>query len=146
MARESNLWRTFNDNLGPFGLLKRIEDSTDDGTADVIYCLTRPKPGSLAAAGIVELKRVDAFPVRPSTPLRIRSLTKDQVLFAEDWARAGGRAWLLLRAPPWYLLFAVADIRGLYEGRVAACDAPAIAKVAAMGRFPTGPILKALTA
>ncbi len=143
---ESNLWRTVNAALGPFGKLRRIENSLEEGGADVAYVLTRPKPGSLPASGWIELKAVDDYPARAKTPLRIEHLTKEQVLFAEDWAAAGGRAWLLLRIPPWHLLFDPAGIRGLYERKVLAADGPAVAKVAVMGaRFPTGPILKELT-
>lgn len=144
MTIESNFWSTVHANLSPYGALKRIENSADKGTGDVAYCLTRPKPGSLAASGWLELK-VAEWPAKPLTPIRPRHLTKDQVLFAEEWSDAGGRAWLILRATPWYLLFDPAGIRGLYEGRVCARDAPAVAKAASIGRFPTGPVLKALT-
>lgn len=144
MTLESNFWRTVSANLSPFGKLKRIESSTEDGTADVAYVLTRPKPGALPATGFLELKIAD-WPARRLTPLRPRHLEKDQVLAAEEWADAGGRAWLLVRATPWVLLFDVPAIRALYEGKVASADAPAIARAAGMGRFPTGPILKCLT-
>lgn len=145
MTLESNFWSTTRSHLQPFGVLKRIESTADKGTGDIAYCLRRPKPGSVAASGFVELKIAD-WPVRPLTPIRPRHLTKDQVLFAEEWSEAGGRAWLLLRASPWYLLFDPAGIRGLFEGNVCARDAPAIAKAAGLGKFPTGPILKCLTA
>lgn len=144
MTLESNFWQTVQSNLSPFGLLKRIENSADLGTQDVLYCLKRPKPGSFAATGLLELKVAD-WPAKRLTPLRPRHLTKEQVLAAEDWAEAGGRAFLLLRAPPWYLLFDPPGIRGLYEGAVPAADGPAIAKAAGFGRFPLGPILKELT-
>ena len=144
MTLESNFWRTANLHLSPFGKLKRIENSAEDGTADAIYVLTRPKPGSLPATGLLELKVAD-LPVRPLTPLRPRHLEKDQVLAAEEWAKAGGRSWLLVRARPWVFLFDVQGIRSLFEGEVASADAPAIARVAAAGKFPTGPILKELT-
>lgn len=143
MTKESNFWQTVKANLEPFGALRRIENSAAEGTADVAYCLTRPKPGSIAASGFIELK-IAAWPARPLTPIRPRHLTKDQVLAAEDWVAAGGRSWLLLRAAPWYLLFDAAGIRGLFDGNVCAADAPAIAKAAGMNRFPTGPILRCL--
>jgi hypothetical protein len=143
---ESNLWRTFRANLSPFGMLRRIENSIDRGEGDVAYCLTRPKPGSIAATGFVELKVVDGYPARRSTPLRIDHLTKEQVLFAEDWAAAGGRAWLLLKIPPWHLLFDPAGIRGLYDRSILAADGPAVARFASLGaKFPTGGVLKCLT-
>ena len=143
---EANYWPVVRDHLSPFGVLKRVENSVGGGDGDVLYCLTRPKPGATAATGFLELKYLPEYPTKRMTPIRPRHLTKDQVLFAEEWSGAGGRAWLLLRAPPWTLLFDPAGIRGLYEAKVAAMDGPAIAKVAAMGaKFPTGPMLKALT-
>lgn len=146
MTREAAYWPTVRENLSPFGILRRVENGVGGGDGDVIYCLTRPKPGSLASTGFIELKSLPSYPVRRSTPIRPPHLSKDQVLFAEDWAAAGGRAWLLLRAPPWTLLFDVAGIRALYQGEVPAMDGPAVARAAGMGRFPTGPILKCLTA
>lgn len=145
MSVEADLWRAVRDNLGPFGRLRRLENRIATGDADVAYVLTRPKPGSLAATGFLELKKIDAYPARRSTPIRIPHLTKEQVLSAEDWAEAGGRAWMLLKAPPWFLLFDAPGIRGVYDLAVTAADGPAVAKVAAMGRFPTGPLLKELT-
>lgn len=142
---ESNFWRTVNLHLFPFGRLVRVENSALAGTPDVNYVLTRPKPGSLPASGWIELKHLDDYPDRRMTPIVIKHLELEQVLFLEDWAAAGGRAWMLLKAPPWILLFDHVGTRGVYERNVAACDGPAVAKVAGLGKFPTGAILKALT-
>lgn len=144
--KESGLWATTRENLSPHGKLVRIETATSLGVPDVAYVLTRPKPGSIAATGWIELKKLDAYPVKPSTPITIArdKLTKDQVDFARDWETAGGRAYMLLRAPPWYLLFDAAGIRGVWERSVTAADGPAVAKAAGMGRFPTGAILRVL--
>lgn len=145
MTRESAYWPTVRESLSPFGVLRRIENSAGSGEGDVLYCLTRPKPGSPAATGFVELKSLPAYPARRSTPIRPPHLSKEQVLFAEEWDGAGGRAWLLLRAPPWHLLFDARGIRMLHQGEVAAMDGPAVARAAGMGRFPVGPILRCLT-
>lgn len=142
---ESGYWSTVDENLGPFGLLVRIENALDDGTPDAAYVLTAPKPGSLPASGWLELKAIDDYPKKPSSPLRVPKLLRKQVLFLEAWADAGGRAWLLLKAPPWHLLFDAAGARAVFEQGVSAADGPAVAKVAAMGTFPTGPMLRALT-
>lgn len=145
MTRESAYWPTVRDNLSPFGVLRRIENGVGDGDGDVLYCLTRPKPGSPSVTGFIELKALPTYPAKRITPIRPPHLSKEQVLFAEEWTAAGGRAWLLLRAPPWHFLFDSAAIRGLYRGEVLAMDGPAVAKAAGMGRFPMGPILKELT-
>ena len=144
MTLESNFWQTVKDNLSPFGILRRIENSAGLGTPDVVYCLTRMKEGSIPATGFIELK-VAEYPARSSTPLRPRHLSKDQVDFAADWVKAGGRVSLLLRAAPWYFLFDAAETRALYEGLVPAAIAPVVASAAGTGRFPTGAILRELT-
>ena len=144
MTLESSLWSTTSAALSPFGKLVRLENSIGKGEGDVVYCLRRPKPGSLAATGFLELK-VAERQVRDSTPIRPHHLTLDQVLFTEGWASAGGRAFLLLRMPPWYLLFDPPGIRGLYDGAVSRGRAELVAVVAEHGRFPLGPILRALT-
>lgn len=143
--KESSLWRTARDKLSPFGKLVRIENALASGVADVAYVLTRPAPGSRPASGWLELKQISAFPARPSTPLVVEHLTIEQVRFAESWSAAGGRAFMLLRIPPWFLLFDAAGIRGVHEREVLAGGAAKVALVAARGRFPAGPILRELT-
>lgn len=142
---EATFWRSVSLNLSPFGKMVRVENGAGAGTPDVAYVLTRPKPGSLPASGWIELKQLDDYPTKPMTPIVLKHLTLEQVLFAEDWSAAGGRAWMLLKATPWILLFDVVGIRGVYEKNVAAADGPAIARVAGFGKFPTGALLKALT-
>lgn len=141
--KESAFWGTVRDHLSPFGRLDRIENAVASGMADVAYVLRRPGRNA-AEFGWLELK-VTNFPARASTPLRIDHLTKEQVDFAVGWSAEGVRAHMLVKAPPWYLLFDVAGIRGVYGLEVMAGDAPAVARAAAMNRFPTGPILRELT-
>lgn len=144
MSRENALWKVVADNLSPFGMLRRVENAIDSGEGDVAYVLRRPKDGSAPSSGWLELKAIDRFPARPSTPLRVDHLTVEQVLFAEAWARAGGKAFMLLRAAPWHLLFDPAGIRGVFEREVTAADAPAVAVAAGTRPFPTGRILRCL--
>lgn len=141
--KESAFWSTVRTHLSPFGKLVRIENPTEPGTADVFYSLRRPGRNAVAI-GWFELKSVDAFPARPSTPLRIEHLTKEQADFARDWSAIGVPVHMLLRAPPWVLMFDARGIRGVYGRTVTAGDAPAVAVVAARGKFPTGPILRRL--
>lgn len=156
MTLESSLWSTTKANLSPFGKLVRFENAIGTGEGDVVYCLRSLKPGSIAATGFLELK-VAELPVRPMTPIRPHHLTIDQVKFAEDWSAAGGRAFLLLRMAPFYLLFSPPGIRALYQGGVYAGTADAIVAgrhaddsrphhplVVGRGKFPLGPILRRL--
>lgn len=144
MSNESDYWITVRKSLAPFGRLIRIENTIDEGTPDVAYCL-KNLARNVAESGWIELKKIDGFPALPRTPLVVPKLRLVQVQFAEDWEKAGGRSFMLLRAPPWHLLFSAAGIRGVFERDVSAADAPAVAKAAAIGVFPTGRILRALT-
>ncbi len=57
---------------------------------DVVYCLD-------GDVGWIELKQIDRWPVRPSTPVRVRHFTAGQRLWLRQWARGGGRCFVLLR-------------------------------------------------
>jgi hypothetical protein len=142
--KESAFWSTIRSHLAPFGKLVRIENTIEPGTADAFYALRRPGRNAVGQ-GWLEVKSIEAYPVRPSTPIRIEHLTKEQVDFARDWTAAGTPVHMLLRAPPWVMLFDARGIRGVYERAVTANDGPAVARVAAMNKFPTGPILRELT-
>ena len=141
--REDAYWSTVRDNLSPFGKLVRIETSTALGVPDVAYALRAPNGN--AATGWIELKSIDGFPKRDATRLHVETLTLEQVAFAEDWTAAGGRAFLLLKAPPWHFLFEPAGIRGVFEDAVRAGDAFFVARAFGKGNFPTGRVLRALT-
>jgi hypothetical protein len=68
----------------------RVE-TTVEGFPDLPYCLYD------GIAGLLELKVRDAWPVRPSTPVRIPHFTHQQKTFLEDWVACGGDAGVLLR-------------------------------------------------
>lgn len=131
--------------LAPFGRLVRVENAADLGTPDVAYCL-RTAPGAPAAAGWIELKHLPAAPTRAATPLRIPHLTVDQVRWGEEWTAAGGRCWFLLRAGTEHFLTQPPWPRAIYRGEVTAAALADVAAVYAVGRFPAGRVLKALTA
>lgn len=62
-----------------------VENLCDEGTPDIAL-----------TTGWIEVKRADAWPVRESTPLRLRHFTPAQRVFLREWCRAGGRAWAYL--------------------------------------------------
>lgn len=89
-ARESSLWRAFKTSLPVQAHGVRIENSVDAGTPDVNVCL----PGW---SGWVELK-VQEVPVRKTTKFKCPHFTHDQRMWLNDRTRAGGKAYLLIRA------------------------------------------------
>jgi len=72
-----------------------VENSVYPGTPDVS-----------TIAGWLELKHLDAWPVRPTTAVGVKTFTVQQRLFLKRWCRNGGRAWVLLRVGDleWLLL------------------------------------------
>lgn len=139
---EGALWDTVRTALLPWGALKRIENSVDLGTPDVLYCLRRPRSvPRVHVTGWVELKHLPAWPVRPDTPVVIDHLTREQVLFLEDWP---GAAYLLLQVEKDYLLTGPWTARGIFNRQLNRRDLWEQALIAETP-FPLIKILTALT-
>lgn len=136
---ENALWDIVRKYLGPFGVLQRIENRVDVGTPDFLYLIRR-------ATGLVELKHEEFWPVGARTPLVIKSLTLEQVLWLEAWARApGGRAWCLLQVARHYILLQPEVVRAIFLRQLVAADVLQQATVVGTGKFPTVEIIKCLS-
>tara|TARA_R110000868_G_scaffold148839_3_gene371023 strand:- start:7114 stop:7566 length:453 start_codon:yes stop_codon:yes gene_type:complete len=72
-----------------------VENPACPGTPDVYYM-----------HGWVELKEADDWPVRPTTPLRLKHFTKQQRVWAKTHILKGGVSTVLLKVGrlEWYLL------------------------------------------
>jgi hypothetical protein len=112
---EKGLWRSLQPILSSFGVAERIENRLGLGTPDVGYVLTWR---GTTAEGRTELKHLDAFPCFPTTPVCVESLTKDQVLWHEAWAGAGGRVCTLLRIGRLIMALPPPLTRALYERKL----------------------------
>jgi len=97
--RESGFWAEIKRALGkrPFHDLVRIENSCEEGTPDVNYCIG-------GADGWIELKRVE-LPKRDATVVKVDHFTGGQRAWLMRRATAGGRCWVLLRADAETFLF-----------------------------------------
>ena len=137
---ESSLWSTARRHFAPYGRLKRIENRADNGTPDVYYSF----PGG--RRGWIELKHLDRWPARPGTPIRIDHLTLDQVLWLEEEARMGGRAFLLLQVDRTYILLQAWHARLIYEGEMTQDKLRKMALVCEDGAFPALEIIQFLRA
>lgn len=104
MSSEQNFWNTLRGHLEPFGKLQRVENKsfTGVGTPDVAYCLRR-KPKLAAVSGWIELKEAE-WPARRITALDL-GITLDQVIFLEEWTKAGGQAWIMAQVSRDYLIW-----------------------------------------
>ena len=72
----------------------RIEDAFTKGIPDVNY-----------VHGWIELKALEKVPVRPTTILSVNHFTAQQRIWLDQRWKAGGLAWLLLKAVDEWLLF-----------------------------------------
>lgn len=123
MNSEAGLWSTLNRKCGTLLCLKRIENSCDRGTPDVAWSGKLPdgKCNNVRvyrrANGMLELKEAE-WPAKPQTPLNIEKLFKEQVLWAEDWERAGGRVAALLQVDRDYLVVPPSVLRLIFERKV----------------------------
>jgi hypothetical protein len=109
MGLEAALWtRLRRTDLCVRGKWLRVENPACPGTPDVHYCVD-------GISGWLELKRLESWPVRAGTPVRIEHYTKEQRLWIMDYALNGGRVHLLLQVASDFLLFdpsAAVDVVG----------------------------------
>jgi hypothetical protein len=102
-SSEHALWLWLKKHVATVGFWQRVENRAGAGTPDVYYCV-------LGGMGWLELKHLDAWPARASTPVRIEHFTMEQKAWLINHAREGGRAFLLLRVDHQYLLFHGKDV------------------------------------
>jgi hypothetical protein len=157
VSSERALWRTVRAKLSPFGRLERVENGAGEGTPDVAYCLRGGHKDSpyywnlpdqipvRGFSGWLELKHLGRWPKRADTPVRVSSLTLEQVVWLEEWGRVGGSTYLLLQVASCYLLLKPGAVRDLYEGRLTRRALLEVAVVRGEKRFPTKEILRCLT-
>lgn len=134
---EANFWGTVKQHLGPYGRLERVENGVNKGTPDICYTL-------LGHTGWIELKFKSQWPVLLGN-LCLEKLTLEQVLWQEDWVRAGGRACTLLQVNRDYLLLPPALVRRVFARSLDAVTLLALAPVVGRGTFPRAEVLKWLT-
>lgn len=107
---EIALRQLFSERLGRHGVVRRVENPIDPGFPDFVCCFR-------GHVNMVEAKYLDRMPTRASARIKISSLTLEQVTWAEEWARAGGAAWLLLQAGrSFYALVDIKGMRAIHEG------------------------------
>lgn len=101
MSSEKQMRRNVVEILRKAGLDARpVENPCDPGFPDVEYI-----------GGLLELKEVERWPSKASTPLRVEHYTQEQRIWHDRRARKGGRIHVLLQVGSEFLLF---------RGRIAA--------------------------
>lgn len=85
-TKESSLWTWLRDGAPADCVLERVENSVDVGTPDTFGCWQD-------VAFVIELKSVP----RPARAPIFCELKPEQASFLRRWARAGGRAYVLVQ-------------------------------------------------
>jgi hypothetical protein len=137
---ESLFWSEDVSKLKNFGVVKRIEDLLDKGTADVVYC-THFDQNERARTGWIELKRLRSWPARPDTLVRLPHYTPHQANFLVRWGRAGAGAFLLARVGNDYLLWPWQSAKAIQAGLPKA-KLTALAVAVGRGIFPLRDVLR----
>lgn len=83
----------------------RVENVLHPGHPDLDY-----------THGNIELKYMEAFPVRPGTAVRVPKLTGEQVGWITRRTEKGGLAWLLVRVGKEWFLWAGRDVYAVWQG------------------------------
>lgn len=94
MLENASMRKTIVRLLKPLHAVSVENGMTHPGTPDVSY-----------AGGWIELKAMEHWPVRPTTPLRVPHFTPQQRIWLMRRYRAGGRVFLLLTVGNDWLLF-----------------------------------------
>ena len=110
---EARLWAYLRGGMRGRWHAQRHEDRSARGVPDVSY-------GLAGHSGWIELKHVDAWPVRDATPVRV-GLTQEQAIWLTDRAGCGGgQCFVLLKVgrSREYLLFGHDAVMVLAAGKL----------------------------
>ena len=111
MASEKALCKWFKGKIeGPGVHYQRLEGTTD--VPDINVCV-------LGVEHWLEAKELDRFPVRPTTPVRLKhNFTLGQCIWLEKRGKAYGNAWGLIQVGREVFLISHYDIRALMNGEL----------------------------
>lgn len=133
---EKNTWTAFRENLSKYGHLQRIENMVGVGMCDVNVCIR-------GTESWVELKQLDAWPVKPDTLVLLPHYTPQQRVWQRRRGEAGGRVYVLLQVGSEYALFGWAQAVAVL-GRVSRSILLRNALLYEKG-FPTAALLREFT-
>jgi hypothetical protein len=141
---EKTLWDDLQRDLGPFGVLVRVENRVSTGTPDLAFLLRR-YPKVSPVSGWLEMKWIEKC---QRGPIKIKSLTIEQIQWQEAWAKAGGRVGTLLRVeyPREHMLLDPYALRRIFSETVrGAAGLRALAAFSEPGPVPVPRLIKWLT-
>lgn len=91
---EQRLYDWMQRKIGHVAMLERVENRVKKDTPD-LYIAARPETGK-TLRGWVELKVLDRFPARASTPVKINHWTTGQRYWALRHSKHGGQTWVVV--------------------------------------------------
>lgn len=97
-TKEAGLWKRLKQNL-KWKAATRHEDKLSSGVADVSFATIS------GAHGWMELKKIDSWPRRDTTLVRIAHFTEDQRHWLDEKGKAGGNTWILVQVDDYLLLY-----------------------------------------
>tara|TARA_R110002126_G_scaffold169670_1_gene318670 strand:+ start:105 stop:551 length:447 start_codon:yes stop_codon:yes gene_type:complete len=110
---EQRLYDWLARKLSPVAMLERVENRVKKDTPDLYLSTThgqalRPRP----LQGWIELKVLDAFPVRPATTVRLAHWTNGQRYWALRHRSSGGWTWLVVQVGTEVFVLNASDAAG----------------------------------
>ena len=97
--------------IGHRALLERVENRVKKDTPD-LYFSTKAQPATddRPLTGWIELKCLDAFPVKPTTTVKLARWTNGQRHWAIRHKTHGGNTWLVVQAGAEVFVFNAAEL------------------------------------
>jgi hypothetical protein len=108
---EQRLYDWLARKIAPVAMLERVENRVKKDTPDLYLSTThgqalRPRP----LQGWIELKSLDAFPVRATTAVRLPNWTNGQRYWALRHRSSGGWTWLVVQVGQEVFVFDAAEL------------------------------------
>ena len=108
---EQRLYDWLARKLGQCSMLERVENAVKRDTPDLYFTTTlgqalRPRP----LQGWIELKALDAFPVRADTTVKLPKWTNGQRYWALRHRSHGGCTWLVVQVAQEVFVFNAAEL------------------------------------
>lgn len=87
--KESNMWERLSKAMRGYWVASRIESGTTTGIPDVFFAI--PNIG-----GWIELKVLDEFPKKATTPVKIPHLYDQQKKWIKRYGKIAGNVWFFI--------------------------------------------------
>lgn len=113
---EQKLYDWLKRKIGHVAMLERVENRVKKDTPDLYFATTHGQAQqSRPLQGWIELKVLDKFPARATTPVKIPHWTTGQRYWAIRHRAMGGWTWLVVQVGDQIFVFNAAEAAGLVD-------------------------------